>query len=35
LLLVRKQQTFAVFALRWCPKKNLNNEVVGGCWPST
>jgi hypothetical protein len=29
---VRKQQTFVVFALRWCPKKNLNSEVAGGCW---
>jgi hypothetical protein len=27
---VRKQQTFAVFVLRWCPRKNLSSEVAGG-----
>jgi hypothetical protein len=32
---VRKQQTFAVFVLRWCPKKNLSSEAAGGCWPPT
>jgi hypothetical protein len=26
---------FAVFALRWYPKKNLSSEAAGGCWPPT
>jgi hypothetical protein len=25
-----KHQTFAVFALRWCPRTNLNSNVVAG-----
>jgi hypothetical protein len=30
---VRKQQTFVAFALRWCQRKKLKNEVPGGCCP--
>jgi hypothetical protein len=30
---VRKEQTFVAFALRWCRRKKLKNEVVGGCCP--
>jgi hypothetical protein len=32
---VRKQQTFVVFVLRWCSKKNLSSEAAGGCCSST
>jgi hypothetical protein len=30
---VRKQQTFVVFALRWCQRKNLKSKASGGCCP--
>jgi hypothetical protein len=30
---VRKQQTFVAFALRWCRRKKLKNEVAGECCP--
>jgi hypothetical protein len=33
LLSVRKQQTFVAFALRWCRRKKLKSEVLGGCGP--
>jgi hypothetical protein len=33
LLKVRKQQIFVDFVLRWCQKRKLRNEALGGCCP--